>query len=98
MELPKPPLSRSKRGERFVYQDSLQLPHLLDALIGHIAILRSDPPHLHSSGLEHFLLYLPPLGFAPTLLHAVHTMSLNGLDTAAVVEAYQSALADAGGW
>ncbi|KAJ5122266.1 hypothetical protein N7448_003398 [Penicillium atrosanguineum] len=34
----------------------------------------------------------------PALLHAVPAMSLNGLDNPAVVEAYQSALADAGGW
>lgn len=59
--------------------------------------MRSDPLHLHFSGLEPLLLYLS-IGFAPILLHAVHAMSLNGLDTAAVVEAYQSALADAGGW
>ncbi|KAJ5678023.1 uncharacterized protein N7477_003656 [Penicillium maclennaniae] len=34
----------------------------------------------------------------PALLHAVPAMSLNGLDNPTVVEAYQSALADAGGW
>lgn len=36
-----------------------------------------------------------PLRHAP---HAVRAMSLNGLDTPTVVEAYQNALADAGGW
>jgi hypothetical protein len=30
--------------------------------------------------------------------YAAHAMSLNGLDSAPVVEAYQTALADAGGW
>lgn len=40
----------------------------------------------------------PPRSLSPALLHAVRAMSLNGLDNPAVVEAYQSALADAGGW
>lgn len=31
-------------------------------------------------------------------LHVVRAMSLNGLDSAAIAEAYQSALTDAGGW
>ena len=32
------------------------------------------------------------------VLHVVRAMSLNGLDHPAIAEAYQSALADAGGW
>ena len=59
-----------------------------------------------------FLLSLPLSLFSPILSffstpfrlssnpspHVVRAMSLNGLDTPAVVEAYQSALVDAGGW
>jgi hypothetical protein len=41
---------------------------------------------------------LPASPSTQVVLHAVRAMSLNGLDNPAVVDAYQSALADAGGW
>jgi hypothetical protein len=41
---------------------------------------------------------LPASPSTQVVLHAVRAMSLNGLDNPAVIDAYQSALADAGGW
>jgi hypothetical protein len=46
---------------------------------------------------ESALLAVAPVSTSPDAVNA-YAMSLNGLDEAAVVEAYQAALAEAGGW
>lgn len=63
---------------------------LLLVSVAHVPSVQT-PPDLRSPPF-------PPTHSLSTCLHVVRAMSLNGLENPVIVEAYQSALADAGGW